>query len=453
MTIAGFTTQTLGARIAEVVSPARPVRTIERLKGRDHELQTIERALCAPGRNVFVYGDRGVGKSSLAATAAYQWQSSDNEPILVGGSKDDTFDSIIANIANQALGLSRTHSIKRQSNIGLEWRGIKWSQGQEVSTKEVSAQIKTIGDAVDLLAEIARVHSERPVVVIDEFDTIPSAEERNRFAGLLKALGDREINLKFIFTGIGRSLEELLGAHQSAYRQLATIEVSRLGWDARREIVTQAAQEFGLDVDNNVNWRIAIVSDGFPHYVHLITEHMLWQAFDDETECEVLGVEHYQLGLREAIQQINVELKRPYEKAVLHRPPEWEDMVWATADGDDLWRQTKDMYRSYVAISERRKQESVLDSKRFSDSIRRLKSDGFGAVLEPVPQRAGWYTYREKMLRGYVRMQAEACGIELNGEVPMQRQRMHVPANARSGYHESRIPQGVRLGGDDRSRG
>jgi hypothetical protein len=72
-------------------------------------------------------------------------------------------------------------------------------------------------------------------------------------------------------------------------------------------------------------------------------------------------------------------------------------------------------------------------------------------VLEAVPQRQGWYTYREKMLRGFVRMQAEASGIELNGEAPLQRQRMHVPANMRSGYHEARVPGNVRLR-DDRKK-
>lgn len=411
-------------------------------------MQLIDRALCAPGRNVFIYGDRGVGKSSLAATAAYQYQSVDNVPIVVGGSPDESFDSIIANIANQAMGFSRTTSIKEQSSISLEWRGLKWQQGREVSAKDVKDQLKTIGDAVDLLHEVGRTHSDRPIVVVDEFDTIPEMQERNRFAALLKALGDREVNMKFIFTGIGRSLEELLGAHQSAYRQLATIEVSRLGWDARREIVIQAATELGLNVNDDVNWRIAIVSDGFPHYVHLITEHMIWQAFDDDTDCNELSHEHYQLGLREAIEQVNVELKRPYEKAVLHRAPEWEDLVWATADGEDLFRQSADIQSSYQAITERRKSETVVESKKFSESLRRLKMDGYGAILDAVPQRQGWYTYREKMLRGFVRMQAEASGVELNGELALQRQRMRVAASVRSGYREARVPRGVGLRDD-----
>lgn len=445
MTIAGYDKPRLREGLKAALSAAQPVRSPEMLKGRERELEGIDRALCAPGRNVFIYGDRGVGKSSLAATAAYEYQSSDNRPIIVGGSPNETFESIIANIANQAMGYSRTTNVKEQSGLSLEWRGLKWQQGREVSAKDVHEQLKTIGDAVDLLGEIARVHSQQPVVVIDEFDAIPGDEDRNRFAALLKSLGDREIDLKFIFTGIGRSLEELLGAHQSAYRQLAAFEVHRLGWDARREIVTQAAQAFGLDVDNDINWRIAIVSDGFPHYVHLITEHMIWQAFDDETECEVLGAHHYQLGLREAIEQINVELKRPYQKAVLHRTAEWEDLVWATADGEDLIRQSSAIQQSYSTINERRESPIVIDNGRFAEALRKLRTEAYGAVLESVAQRPGWYTYREKMLRGFVRMQAEACGIELNGEVPLQPQRMHVPANLRSGYHGSTVPPSVRL--------
>ncbi|KWC05389.1 AAA family ATPase [Burkholderia ubonensis] len=448
MTIEGFDKQRVRDQIKVALSAAQPVRTPEKLKGRERELEDIDRALSASGRNIFIYGDRGVGKSSLGVTAAHEYQSSDNMPIIVGGSPNETFNSIIANIANQAIGYSRTTNVKKQSSISLEWRGLKWQLGREVSAKDVKEQLRTIGDAVDLLREVARVHSKQPVVVIDEFDTIPEAEERSRFAALLKALGDREVDLKFIFTGVGRSLEELLGAHQSAYRQLATFEVHRLGWEARREIVTQAAQEFGLDVDNDVNWRIAIVSDGFPHYVHLITEHMIWQAFDDDADCDVLGQHHYQLGLRKAIEQINVELKRPYEKAVLHRQPEWEDLVWATADGEDLTRQSKDIQQSYESIIERRKSPVIIENGKFAESLRRLKGENYGAVLEAVPQRQGWYTYREKMLRGFVRMQAEASGIELNGEVPLQRQRMHVPANMRSGYHEARVPSNIRLRDD-----
>src|SRR4029078_8870965 len=82
-------------RLAGVLSPSRPIRTPEHLRGRERDLVTIKRALYATGRHIFIYGDRGVGKSSLAATAAYQYQSSDAEPIFIAGSLDETFNSLI----------------------------------------------------------------------------------------------------------------------------------------------------------------------------------------------------------------------------------------------------------------------------------------------------------------------------------------------------------------------
>lgn len=51
--------------------------------GRSHEIDIIERALYQLGRHIFLFGDRGVGKSSLAATAAYQYQSAEERPMIM----------------------------------------------------------------------------------------------------------------------------------------------------------------------------------------------------------------------------------------------------------------------------------------------------------------------------------------------------------------------------------
>lgn len=283
-------------------------------------------------------------------------------------------------------------------------------------------------------------------MVLDEFDSIADEKERNKFASLLKQLGDQSVNMKFIFTGIGNSLNDLLGAHQSAFRQLETVELLKLPWEARRKVVLTAIDAFGLSIDDNVNWRIAIISDGYPYYVHLIVEKMLWEAYSEEMEIQELGVELYQLGLRRAIQSINAELKKPYENAVLHRDPQYETIVWSTADGEDLYRSVKDMYESYKVVSRKADAvENMLLQSKFTEQIRKLKNKNYGEILEAVSNRQGWYTYKEKMLRGYVRMQAEANGVELSGEREAPRQRMHTPGNARTGNYGSRIPRGVKF--------
>lgn len=449
MTINQFTADEFGQRLSEVVFPSRPIRSIEYLKGRDDELEIIKRALYQSGRHVFIFGDRGVGKSSLGATAAFQYQSSEATPIFVSGSVDDTFKTIVANIANIGLGRSKLERAKRSESFGFEWRGLKWGEGVEISALDIASQIQSIGDATELLKQVAARHSEKPIVVVDEFDSIKDVKERNKFASLLKQLGDQSINLKFIFTGIGNTLDDLLGAHPSAFRQLETVELSRLSWEGRREIVVNAAEAFKLSVNNDVNWRIAMVSDGFPYYVQLITEKMLWEALSDTQIVDEMETRHFQLGLRRAVQSINAELKRPYEQAVIHRDEIYESIVWSTADGEDLARNLKDMYESYkVILRKAGSQTQPIPSAKFNDHIRKLKSKSFGEILESIEKRPGWYTYKEKMLRGYVRMQAEANGVELTGEKEAPRQAMHVSSNLKTGYHGSTVPRGVRLGGD-----
>lgn len=438
-------------RLVYALSPAQPIRTIELLRGRERELETIRRALIMPGRHIFVYGDRGVGKSSLARTAAYQYQSADAEPITVSAGKGDTLASVIANVVHEALKRSRLQRTKENKVGSLSFGGISLGVGKEITQLDILDQIRTTSDAVALLSEAAGLHSKMPIVVVDEFDQIESMEERNKFAALIKQIGDQDVPIKFIFTGVGSSLQQLLGAHQSAYRQLETVELDRLGWDGRREIALHAAHKFGLDLDNNIAWRLAAVSDGFPSFVHLIVEKMLWEAYSDEKVVETLGHRQYLPGLRAAINSIVAELRMPYEKAVLHRAAHFEAIVWATADGEDLFRPIADMYESYKVVCRKRFEDEVMSRPKFAEHLRSLRTAGYGNVLEAVPNRKGWYTYHEKMLRGYVRMQAEAGGVELSGEREAPRQHMHVAVGARRGYRGPSVPPSVRLRGDSES--
>src|SRR5690349_21737323 len=51
--------------------PSSPIESFEHLYGREKQLEQIKQAMFSPGRHVFIYGDRGVGKTSLARTAAF----------------------------------------------------------------------------------------------------------------------------------------------------------------------------------------------------------------------------------------------------------------------------------------------------------------------------------------------------------------------------------------------
>ena len=71
MTIEGVTETEFRGVLRRHFTPARPISSTEDLRGRPAKLRQIDRAFNSEGKHIFVHGDRGVGKTSLARTAAF----------------------------------------------------------------------------------------------------------------------------------------------------------------------------------------------------------------------------------------------------------------------------------------------------------------------------------------------------------------------------------------------
>ena len=448
MAIEGFTEETFAQKLDQVLSASKPIQSEEHLFGREEELDRIKKALYISGRHVFIYGDRGVGKSSLAATAANRYQSADSEYIDIGCAPDSTLISIVANIAYQAISASRLNNLKKTTSAGFEFKYLRFSQSQEVTRYDLHSEIKSLVDAVEVLREISFLHSSKPIIVLDEFDRIQDRAQRELFADLLKHIGDKKIGIKFIFTGVAKTLSEILSAHHSAIRQLETVELNRLSWEGRWEIIRKAIAEFGLSMDREMEIRIAAISDGFPFYVHLLTEKILWAVFEDAEPLTTIDADKFKIGLTAAILSINAELRRPYELVMNGRNEELEEVLWSTADSEFLDRYLKNMYESYNYVMKQVAGRMAVDYKKYGSLIRSLKGKNFEEILIADKNRPGLYSYREKMFRGYVRMQAEANGVRLAGEgefAEKTRQVMHIPTNVGRGYRGAAPPPGVNI--------
>lgn len=235
----------------------------------------------------------------------------------------------------------------------------------------------------------------------------------------------------------------MLGAHPSAIRQFETIELKKLSWTARWDIALQAVNAFDLELEQNICTRIAAVSDGYPYYVHLITEKLLWRIFEDSDVIANVSWDHYHSALNDAIESISAELSRPYEMAVSQRKEEFEEILWATADSEYLDRNLRDMFGSYSYIMKKRIDRDVLNYEEFTVIVRKLKSKTCGEILIPSKfDRRGWVSFKENVLRGYVRMQAESQGVELVGE-PQEEHKLKRNVSSSTKYYSSSVPSGV----------
>jgi uncharacterized protein len=403
--------------LANYVRPSSPIESFEHLFDRDKQLNRIEEALSSPGRHIFIYGDRGAGKTSLAKSAAYKHHPSQGEPIYTACGQRTTFSTIVRDIASQFDHRSSYVTLERTKNAGSKvmvagitaegYRTEKETQ-RDLDGMDLNAATAAIKEAVE-----RQPTSAPKVIVIDEFENLPSAEDRRLFAELIKQLSDRSVHVSLIFCGIGKSLDDLLQGHSSAHRYLEEVQLPSppLTYSGRWAIVDGACQALGLTINDDSRLRIAQVSDGFPHYVHLIAQKLFWAAFRAPAFVRELGPDDYMDAVRDALGSVESRLRAAYDTATKKDQDSYQEVLWSVADHFELERNNRRIYNeSYQRVMAER-QRPALSFDDFQSRLTNLKSARHGSILSS--NRRGWIYFTENLIRGYVRLVAESKGVRL----------------------------------------
>ena len=422
MTIVGLTKDEFKEVLSKNLTPSATIKTPERLFGRSRSLQQIDRALNSMGRQVLVYGDRGVGKTSVALTAAFLFGSDDASVIYVICAKEDTFESVIQAIGKKSN--SAAQNIETPGSTGTYSASLLGVGG---SAKRGEPRVpkfelpRSMNDALEIIRYLATKGVEKKIVVIDEMERIGSAAERAKFAEFIKNLPevDSQDRVKFIFCGIATTVDELIGAHPSAGRILEPIQLLKLHHDDLWRIIGTVADKLHVEVDRNILVRIGQLSDGFPHYVHLVGESMFWSMIDDESAVSTVSKRHYDLGISDALLRAEPTLRSQYEKATMKtkNTEDYGEALWALADTTSNRRQLTEIYEySYKRLMHKRNGRRMLPKDKFNQRLLVLRKEAHGSVV--VGYGSGWFGFRENIIRGYVRLCAEARGVELGKDVP-----------------------------------
>lgn len=395
--------------------PSEPVRTHELLHGREEALKRTLETLEIPGRSVFVFGERGVGKTSLAQTSALMFNSSSIEPVLTSCHPHVSFSRLLTQIARKLLAIPLVQAKRKhtaEARVGSPMASLLYRIETEPDFVPSSIDVN---EAVDLLNEATRTipDGSKLVVVLDELDVVADPSFRTDIAYFIKQLGDQECRVKFIFAGIGETVEDLLGRHESASRYLATVKLDRLPINVLQQVLVKGFERIGASVVEPIPMRVAYISDGFAHYTHLVSLKIALRMLEDEPLRLEASLKHYETGLQSAVADSDAWLKNAYDRAVKKYGDEYEAVLWSVADHWELERSTEYMYPAYCEIC-RRLERAALGRKQYSQLLNRLKTEAHGCVLKS-PRRS-WYKFRETMLRGYCKLQAEARGVPVGME-------------------------------------
>lgn len=338
-------------RARHLFVPSQPISIQTALRGRDRQVDRTLENLRTPGRSVFIFGERGVGKTSLALTASHLFNSSEVEPLRLSCHRNSTFGEIVTQVVRKLATISSRLGVKtvtKEAKLKLGSVAEVLHRIEEKPNEHLARLDPNL--AVDLFnAAIPPRLSGKLVLVLDELDTVASSETKSYLAFLLKQLGDRDCGLKFIFVGIAESVEQLLQEHQSASRYMATIKLERLLLGELRAIVDDGLRSLGIECNDPYSWRIAQISDGYAHFTHLLGLKLALRVINAGGPL-VVSKELFAEAVQDAIEDSEGWLKHEYDQAVQKYHDVYEPVLWAAADDWQLARSTAQIFASFQRI-------------------------------------------------------------------------------------------------------
>lgn len=376
----------LRAEITEAFSPGAPVQERDLFAGRSSQIASLEDAVNQRGRHAIVFGERGVGKTSLVNVLRLVLNRPNKELIYVRVNADptDTFVTLWKKV------------FKRMSYVASSLNGPVTKRISEDFNSELSPD-----DVQLVLSEFDDNHI--PVIVLDEFDRIQDGNTTQLVADTIKALSDYSVNATIIIVGVAEDVSSLIKGHESITRSLIQIKMPRMSTEEMKQIILTRYTRCGLQTDANAVWKIIFLSRGLPYYTHLLAMHAARYAVDNRK----LTVKHEDVdrALDGAIVELDQSIKEKYVMAV--RSQRAEDTLYAPvllacafALTDELGR----FQQAAVAAPLNR----ILPGKNYQASTFALHMNAFtederGRVLQRFGTARNYrYRFTDPMMQPYV---------------------------------------------------
>jgi len=243
--------QALSYEATQLFSPSAPVDEGDLFAGRAEQIERTIEVILERGKHIVLYGERGVGKTSLARVLRILFPSIVSQVILVREQVDpsDNFSSI-------------WHKVFKDISVTTEDDG-------KICLNDLYGEDQSLSpDDVRRALENAFATSQIPVIVIDEFDKTKNESVRERTANLIKYLSDYSVNVTIILVGVGDDIGELLEQHESISRCIEQIPMPRMSSDEMKEILKKRIPRLSMKIDPDAMWKILTLSRGLPSYVH-----------------------------------------------------------------------------------------------------------------------------------------------------------------------------------------
>lgn len=245
------------ARASQVFTPGYPVNQQDMFAGRMDQLQRVIETLHAPGRHPVLFGQRGVGKTSLANILGQVLKDMLSVKISCDGA--DTF----ATVWNRVLV---TASVKfKQKALGFNGEDSE----KTLTLSQALGHDPTSTKPAEI-ADLLRRMNAPAAIILDEFDKLSAPDAKSHFADLIKIVSDTAPLITIVLVGVAENIHELVGEHESIQRNLVHVELPLMSDSEIQTVFTKGLDRLGIGYTESVIAQVPTLAGGFPHYAHLL---------------------------------------------------------------------------------------------------------------------------------------------------------------------------------------
>lgn len=251
------------ATLSEAFSPSAPIDQKALFAGRLTQFSDVLNALGQKGQHAILYGERGVGKTSLARVVseiATMFAKAGSTPVLVSAINCD------ATMTFSGLW----HRLLRNITCQIQTSGTGFVSEPKTESVPLASLLPADVTPDDVRLALARIG--KSLIVIDELDRLEDEDAPTLLADTIKTLSDHAVDCTVLLVGVADSVNLLIGEHQSIERALVQIRMPRMSPPELVEIITNGLGKAAMTIEDAAQQKIVRLSQGLPHYTHLLTQ-------------------------------------------------------------------------------------------------------------------------------------------------------------------------------------
>ena len=390
------------AGVRSIYTPYRPINSLELFSGRKEEVIRLIEHMNTPGQHILLYGDRGVGKTSLANILAIVLkQVADGILIEKRCDSTDTFASIVAKpLTGVGVDVNLSATQRQKTVSGELEAGIQLIKGKANTEKSTIDTFNGIGEQANSPAWVAeKLKDTSALFIIDEVDALVANSDRRKIAELIKHLSDAGSPFKIMIVGISETAEKLTGGHPSVHRCLKETKLNRMSEEELAEIVTNGSEKLDLDFEEQAIRAIENLSAGYPHFTHLLALKCAEDAIaQDRSRISLRDLNH---ALNAAVQDAEGTLKllydtavRSYQAADMYRLIVRAAAYCATPTSEFTSRELREKIKLFSG--------ETVSQQVLNNYFKKLVSDGEDKILQRLA--VGVYRFSDPRMPSFVRI-------------------------------------------------